>query len=443
PLAFVPHQGQSDTAVQYEVRGQGSTLTFAPQTITFQMPDQTLQLNFIGSNQAPTIAAGQALPGIINDFNGRDAAQWVTDLPTYAGLSYQQLYPGVDLHYEGTDGLLKSTFTVATGANPANIRWQYSGAAALAVDNATGDLLVTLPDQSQLVEKAPVAWQMIDGRRVPVTVAFTLAADNSVGFALGSYDTAVPLTIDPTIVYETTLNLGYFDNGLDITTDSAGNSYVLARVYDSNNDVLIAKLSANGTLLFSTYLRGSSGDFGGGIALDASGDIYVAGGTDSADFPILNALQPTKNGVTRDAFITKLSGSDGSLLFSTFYGGSRSDIINDITLNDAGQIYLVGYTESTDFPTVNPIQNGLNLNQCFCEDTFVSQLAPDALSVLYSTYLGGSFEDYGQSIALDGSDNIYITGRTAKLANALLLKVSTRSKNKIKAQELFEEIISD
>jgi PKD repeat protein len=424
PLAFVPNQGQIDTSARFEARGVAGTLGFAPQEIVLTVPDtpdavnaetlrnsgQTLRLRFLDANPAPAVDAGRSLPGTANYYLGSDATQWYTNLPTYADINYRHLYPGIDLRYEGTDGQLKSTFFVAPGADPARIHWQYSGAEAVTLESATGNLRIGLPGQAQVVEQAPVAWQQVDGRRIPVAVAYAVAGDGGVGFELGSYDVTAPLIIDPTIVYETII--GGATSGIDIAVDTTGNAYVIARVYDTNNDVMVAKLSADGALQYTTYLRGSSGDFGTGIALDGSGDVYIAGGTDSSDFPILNAMQLVKNGVTRDAFIAKLAAQDGSLLFSTYFGGSRSDIIQDITLNSVGQIYLVGYTESTDFPTLNPIQGGLNLNQCFCEDTFVTKLSPDALTVLYSTYLGGSFEDYGQSIALDGDDNIYITGRT-------------------------------
>jgi len=412
PLAFIPNQGQSDAAVQFEVQGAGNRLTFAPQSITLQVQEQTVQLGFINANPAPTITAGDMLPGIVNYFQGSQVDSWLTNVPTYASIHYRELYPGINLRYEGNDGLLESTFTLAPGADPALIRWQYTGAAALVVDEATGDLQVTLPDQSRVVEQAPVAWQEIEGKRVPVTVAFSLSIDNSIGFSVEKYNPALPLIIDPTIVYETIQGLGDFSDGLDIAIDAAGNAYVLGRVYDSNNDVGIVKLSPDGSVLYTTYLRGNKGDFGGGISLDAAGDIYIAGGTDSLDFPILNAIKPVKDGVTREGFITKLANGDGSLLFSTFFGGSRSDEIYDITLNDAGEIYVVGKTQSTDFPTVNPIQSGLNLNQCFCDDAFVTKFSPDALTVLYSTYLGGAARDSGQSIALDATNNIYITGST-------------------------------
>jgi hypothetical protein len=410
PLAFVPNQGQDDPVVQFEVNGAGNKLTFAPQAITLQVQEQTVQLNFVDSNPAPTITADNKLPGIVNYFQGNQPDSWLTNIPTYAAIHYQELYPDINLRYEGNDGLLESTFTVAPGADPALIRWQYSGATTLTVDEATGDLHITLPDQSKIVEQAPIAWQDIDGQRISVTSAFSLAADNSVGFTLGSYDATLPLIIDPTIVYETTLNVGDFGQGLDVAVDAAGNAYVLGRLINLGNDTVIVKLAPNGSVLYTTYLSAHGIDAGWGIALDGSGDVYVAGYTDSQDFPILNAIKSTKE--HREGFITKLAAADGSLLFSTYFGGSRADEIHDIALNSAGEIYVVGYTESTDFPTENPIQGGLNLNQCFCEDTFVTKLSPDALTVLFSTYLGGSFEDYGQSIALDADDNIYITGRT-------------------------------
>ncbi|MAT97694.1 MAG: hypothetical protein CL608_11165 [Anaerolineaceae bacterium] len=411
PLAFIASEGQNNDGVRFETYGTGHTAVFTPEGVELNVQQQTLQLGFVGANPAPSLEAGALLPGKINDFRGQDASNWQVALPTYAGVVYQQLYPGISLQYEGGDGALKSTYAVAPGADPALIRWQYSGAQTVAVDSATGDLQIALSDQTQIVEKSPVAWQEVNGRRQTVPVAFALSESGTVGFSVGSYDANAPLIIDPTIVYETTTSLANFDSGRDIAVDASGNVYVVGRAYDANNDIFVAKLSANGTLLYTTYLRGSRLDYSRGITLDDAGGVYLAGWTDSTDFPILNAMQPTKNG-NRDAFIAKLSAQSGALLFSTYFGGNRAEEIHDITLNSAGEIYLVGYTDSTTFPTVNPIQGGLTLNECFCEDTFVTKLSADASTVLYSTYLGGTFEDYGESIALDANDNIYIVGRT-------------------------------
>ena len=174
PLAFVPNQGQSDPAVHFEVYGAGNKLTFAPQAITLQVQEQAVQVNFIDANLAPIITAGEALPGIVNDFRGTQASNWLTNIPTYANIHYQELYPGINLRYEGKDGLLESTFSIAPGADPARIRWQYTGATAIEVDNATGNLLITLPDQSRVVEQAPIAWQEMNGQRVQRVVPVAL-----------------------------------------------------------------------------------------------------------------------------------------------------------------------------------------------------------------------------------------------------------------------------
>lgn len=442
PLVFIPSP-VSQPAAQFEVYGSQSKLTFSSQGVSLSLPgsSQPLQVSFLDANQAASLEPGQRLPIQINDYRGSDGQNWQMGLPAYAGVAYQALYPGINLSYAGQEGALKSTFSLAPGADPSLVRWQYTGAAAVAVLES-GDLLITLPDDSQVIERAPVAWQEINSQRRPVQAAYALSAGNTVAFNLGSYDSAAPLVIDPTIEYEMTTSFGYLDYGLDIATDSGGNAYVLGQVYDTNNDLLVAKFSPKGNLLYTTYLRGSALDFGTGISLDPSGDVYLVGGTDSADFPILNASQPVKNGSQRDAFIAKLSGSDGSLLFSTFFGGSRSDEIHDLTLDGSGNIYVVGYTESTDFPTLNPIQSSLNLNQCFCEDAFVTKLSSDAMSVLYSTYLGGSFEDYGESIALDGSNNIYIAGRTQSDDYPTLAAIQPNRAGMYQDEDLFVSKIS-
>jgi len=175
--------------------------------------------------------------------------------------------------------------------------------------------------------------------------------------------------------------------------------------------VLVLKVAPDGTVLWNAYIGGSALDIGTGIDLDGAGDVYVTGWTDSADFPTLNPLQGTLAG-PRDAFVVKLSAQDGSLIYSTFFGGGYAEGANDIAVNGLGEIYLIGYTESTDLPVVNPIQGQLNTTQCFCSDAFVSKISADGSALLYSTYLGGAFDDEGRSIAVDGSDNIYIAGDT-------------------------------
>ena len=215
----------------------------------------------------------------------------------------------------------------------------------------------------------------------------------------------------PTFVYETIFDGAFLDSGHDVAVDASGNAYVLASAYDAEHNVLVLKVAPNGMVLWNAYLGGSALDIGTGIDLDGAGDVYVTGWTDSADFPTLNPLQGTLNG-PRDAFVAKLSAQDGSLIYSTFFGGGYAEGANDIAVNGLGEIYLIGYTGSTDFPMVNPIQGALNTTYCFCDDAFVSKISADGSTLLYSTYLGGGFDDEGQSIGLDEGGNIYIAGNT-------------------------------
>jgi hypothetical protein len=223
----------------------------------------------------------------------------------------------------------------------------------------------------------------------------------------------LPAAQAPELVYETVYNPGFLDSGQDIAVDGAGNAYVLAWSYHSEtlNDINVSKLGPKGAVLWSVDIMGQSLDIGFGIALNGAGDVYIAGYTDSADFPLVDPLQDTLTGF-RDAFVTKLSAQDGSILYSTFLGGNYVDEAHDIAIGPTGEIYLVGLTESSDFPTANPIQGALNGPPYQYSDAFITKLSADGGAILYSTYLGGTRDDQGISIALDGSNRIYITGRT-------------------------------
>jgi hypothetical protein len=208
----------------------------------------------------------------------------------------------------------------------------------------------------------------------------------------------------PSFVYQTNYDGGSFDSGgNDEVVDSAGNAYIVESVYNSltSNDVLVAKLSPTGAVLFSTYLRGSKLDAGTGLALDGQGGLLVAGFTDSPDFPTVDAAQPVMD-ARRSGFLTRLSTSDGSILYSSFFGASGADEFHDLAVGPSGDIYLTGVTDSTDFPTVNPLQPQL----AGLRDAFVLRLSADARTILYSTYLGGWNYDPGQAIGLDSAGNI-------------------------------------
>ncbi len=227
----------------------------------------------------------------------------------------------------------------------------------------------------------------------------------------GFISTAHAQTTNPSFVYQTVQNGAQFEQGNDEVVDGSGNAYILAYAYDTNPDVMVVKLSPGGSVLFTTYLRGSQTDTGTGLALDGQGGLLVSGWTDSADFPVVNAAQPVKDS-RRSAFLARLSTANGAVVYSSFFGSNGVDEFHDVAVNSAGEIFLTGLTTSTDFPTLNPLQANLNRTNCLCNDAIVVRLSPDARTILYSTYLGGGLEDQGDSIGLDAAGNIYVAGIT-------------------------------
>jgi hypothetical protein len=365
------------------------------------------------------LTSGEALPGKVNYLLGADPAGWHKDLATYSGVKYAGLYPGIDLRYVGTEGHLKGTYTLTPGADPSSIQWRYEGARGVTVDGA-GDLQIVTAD-GVLTEQAPTAWQDLAGKQVPVDARYTVAPDGNIGFVLGRYDSARPLTIDPTLTYSTYLGGSNGDAATRVSVDNLGNIYIAGATSSSNfplagpyqptygggGDVFVSKLNPTGSvLLYSTYLGGSNQDVGYGLDVDNLGAVYVSGFTNSTNFPLQNPMQSTYGGGLYDGFISKLDPTGASLTYSTYIGGSGQDQIVDMDVDAAGFAYVTGETYSTNFPTVNAYQSTFR----GWADAFVSKLNAAGTNLLYSTYLGGNGGEGGYSIAVDGSGSAYISG---------------------------------
>ena len=448
-LAFAPNVGQTDPQVRYVTHAAGATMYYTAQEVVLALTApptedqaatarQVLRLQFVNANPAPAVTAAQRLPGTVNYFQGQDPAQWHTNVATYDGITYRALYPGVDLRYDGMNGRLKSTYTVAAGAAPSRIRWHYQGAERVLVD-AQGNLQVRLnaaasAQATTVTEQAPLAWQDIGGARIPVTVAYALAPDGSVGFTLGSYDATQPLIIDPALTYSTYLGGAVDDYGNSIAADSLGNAYVTGSTASTNFptvnprqpttaggvDAFVTKFDPNGVVLFSSYLGGGNDDTGYGIRVDNAGAIYVGGRTSSSTFPTTaNAYHQTSAGNV-EAFATKISADGQTLLYSTYFGGNITDYAWGLDLDGSNNMYIVGQTNSATMPTRNAYQASLGGSN----DAFVAKFNPAGSgdsSLLYATYLGGSGDDSaggtglintGHGVAADNTGNAYITGQT-------------------------------
>jgi len=454
PLAFEPNQGQTDAQVKYMARGNGYTLFLTAKDAVFSLrspsaesktatvrrgtelhaknpPRQrntrkdsiaVVRMQLVGGNSLAKVSASGQLPGKSNYFLGNDPRQWHTDVAHYARVSYQDVYPGVNLAFHGAQRQLEFDFVVAPGANPAPIGFHFTGAQGMKTDDS-GNLVISSPAGDVLLHK-PVAYQEQNGARQPVDARFALKANNQVSFELGNYDHSHVLVIDPSVsyLYSTYLGGSGNDEGFGIAFDSSNNAYVTGQTASSNfptisafqtallgtANVFVTSIAANGSsLLYSTYIggTGSSGDSGNAIAVDqTSSAAYVVGGTTSSNFPHTSGtFQTTLNG-PENGFVFELSPG-GSLTYSTYLGGTGSDVALGIALasDNSGDLYVAGKTSSSDFPTLDPLQTS--------GGGFVTKLNSSGTALVYSTYLAVA-GDSVNAVAVDSSDNAYVTGQT-------------------------------
>src|SRR5512139_342060 len=223
PLAFVPNAGQSEAAVVFQAVGRSGALAFSPNEVMLTpTANATLGVQFLDANPAAHIVGHDPLPGVVNFYAGHDPARWHSDLPTYSAIIYNKLYDGIDLTYNGSEGSLKGTYTIAPGHDPNQIRWRYAGADDVSIDPVTGDLHITLGG-TQLIERAPIAWQDRAGAAAPIEVRYLVQPDGSINFAFAPRDPTLPLIVDPTLVYGTYLGANNTDSARGIAVDGNGN----------------------------------------------------------------------------------------------------------------------------------------------------------------------------------------------------------------------------
>ena len=393
-------------------------------------------MELVGANPAPRIRGTKPLPERSHYLIGNDPQQWRTHIRHYAGVRYQQVYPGVDLVCYGSDRRLEYDFVISPGGEPSSIRLAFEGADSLSVD-PTGDLVVEISGE-QLRHRKPRIYQVAGDRRQSVQGGFVLAGQAEVAFWVGAYDPARTLVIDPVLDYSTYVGGSFGDDNPSLTVDRFGNAFVIAEVFSADfpttdgvfqpahqndsepedaNDIAIFKLNAIGSaLIYSTFLGGSgqelSGCKGAAIAVDGAGNVYVSGRTESADFPTTaGAFDRTLNGAF-DTFVAKLDPDGANLLYSTFLGGVDEDRDACIAVDEMGYAVVSGETASAGFPTTptgfDTTHNGGG------RDIFVSKLRLEgngADDLVYSTFLGGLDEDTDPSHVLDSSGMVYLVGR--------------------------------
>jgi hypothetical protein len=456
PLTFEANRGQADGRVKFLSRGAGYTLFLAGDVarlvlrkppadgnpkleignsefrsrrfpLVTRQGDSVVHMRLVGANPRARMVGLDMLPVASNYFLGKDPARWRTNVPNYGKVKSEQVYPGIDLLYYGNQRQLEYDFVVAPGADPRAIRFavetgssrvengqsQIPTPTSKIVIDANGDLVIAAEGAEVRFHK-PVVFQepskvesqqskaadnpksqmpnrrYLDGRyvlRAEDPKSRNPDPEFEVSFQLASYDPALPLVIDPVLSY-------------------------------------------------STYLGGSGFDYAAGVAVDGASSAYVTGYTNSLDFPLQGGAQAAPGGGTCgngldtytcfDAFIVKLDPTGTRLVYATYFGGSGEDYGAAIAVDASGAAYIAGYTNSADLPTANAAQATRRGGMCGstpCFDAFAAKLDSSGASLVYSTYLGGTADDYGQGIAVDATGGAVVNGFTAArdfpLRNAL------------------------
>jgi hypothetical protein len=400
PLSFEANQGQTDRRVRFLSHGSGYSLFLTPEeaVLTLQTgrtqkpgpkaqglqpfvggqklaPPAILRMQLVGNNAKAGMVGLDELPGKSNYLIGNDPANWRTNVPNYRRVTEDGVYPGINLVYYGTQRQLEYDFVVEPGADPSAIRLAFQGADRLRIDSQ-GNLLVSVKG-GEVSFLRPIAYQTaLDGAKQPIAAHYLIKGRRNVEFKVGKHDPSRSLIIDPTLAY-------------------------------------------------STYLGGSSIDGANAIAVAPDGTAFIAGGTFSSDFPTAHPLQPNAGGphdFPQDAFVAKISADGSQLLYSTYLGGSVTDVAYGIAVDSLGQAYVAGETNSPNFPTTegafgtscgadtkcgaswNP--QGFTVYNCF-----VSKFNVEGSGLIYSGLLSYYTNTSCLGIAVDGAQQAYVTGQ--------------------------------
>ena len=435
PMAFEPNRGQADRSVRFLARGSGYGVFLTPTAAVLSLRNSAaatgdkaeIRVRLVGANPRPQVSGVDLLPGTSNYFIGNDPAHWHSAVPNYAKVRYEKVYPGIDVVFHGRQQQLEYDFIVVPGADPRRIVLEFTGVTKLALDR-DGNLVLATTD-GEVVQHKPVVYQDIDGVRRAIEGRYRLRGDREARFEIARYETTRPLVIDPTLAYSTYLGGSGQETARHVAVDGGGNVYVTgettggfpttsgarqATYGGGASDAFITKLNAEGTaVVYSTYLGGPGDDVGWGIAVDSDGNAYVTGYA-GYNFPTTpGAYQPVMagggigQGVT-DAFVTKLNAAGTALVYSTYLGGVQNDGGAGIAVDRNANVYVVGSTGG-DFPTTPGAFQTVLVRD---PEAFVAKLNASGTALVYSTYLGGSGMDLGYGIAVDSSDNAYVTGQT-------------------------------
>ncbi|MFK8013899.1 MAG: SBBP repeat-containing protein [Gammaproteobacteria bacterium] len=399
-----------------------------------------VQMRLVGANATDPGTADGLLDGHSNYLFGTDAKRWLSNVPHYSRLQFAEVYPGIDVIYTLEGSALRYDFVLAPRADANDIRLRFDGAEGVELDQR-GDLVVRVGGV-EMIHSAPKLFQNVDGAQQDVAGGFAVQEDGSLQFRVAEHDADTALVIDPQVTLSTYLGGSGPDRVQDIAVDASGRMVVtgstgsldfpiatpIGSTPSGGTDIFVARFAPDGqSLEFATYVGGTGADNPHQVAIDAAGNILLAGYTSSPDFPTMNAVQPGFLGgglVDSDAFVAKLDPTGASLVYSTYLGGTGPvdpffgfEWIRGLTVDAAGNAFVVGETSSFDFPATDSVGGRACLEgeagavSVLIGDAFVAKFSPSG-ALEFAACVGGSERDTGRGIDLAVDGAIHIVGFT-------------------------------
>lgn len=452
PVCFLPNAGQWDAAVRHVLRGShadgwvhddGFTLRWqewdgATAGVTRSARGTVVRVRVEGGC-AREVRAAEPLPGVHHVLVGDDPARHAHNLRGHAEVVLVDVLPGIGMRLRpmpDAAGAIEYDLLVDSGHDLAAVRMNVEGASSLALE-ADGSLRTdcALPDGATIAlrQPRPVAWQVRDGRRIPVTCSFRLLGPHAYGFVAEDVDPSLPLVVDPGVVWSSFLGgsssdaindvewvpgTGVFCGGWASASDFPATPGAFQQV--GTQDGFVACFAEDGaTLLYATHLGGSGAEEVRAIAVDAQQRVTAVGFTNSATFPVTpGAFQPAYRGASTflqvgDGFVARLAAGGGSLVGATYLGGFLDEVAEAVAVDASGHALVAGWSASPDLPTTpGAFQPGLGGPLTGQTDGFVARIAPDARTASFFTYLGGGLPDQLLGIAVDGNGGAVVCGRS-------------------------------
>jgi hypothetical protein len=423
----------------------------------FNLKTAVVKTQFLNSNLNPTFKELGRSNHYENYFIGNDSNKWVSNLYLYNEVNYLGLYQGISLNIYERNSTLKYDLIIEANADPSQFKVEYTGQNKIEIIN---NELVISTSLATIKEKRPYAYQFMNGEKKDVNCEFVLEGSiMSFNFPNG-YDTSYALTIDPELIFSSFTGSTADNWGMTACPDTSGNlisagvvfgvGYPIQNAFDSTInssgnskvDIALTKFNSNGTSLeYSTYIGGSGSETPHSLVVNNQNELYILGATSSSNFPvsgiayqsntnsgiILNSVDGINFSEGVDIFIFKLSANGSSMLASTYLGGTDTDGISygnnyiaynygdylrgEIIVDSNSDVYISSTTNSTDFPIIGGFNNTLSGTQ----DAIIAKLNPNLSSLLFSTYVGGSGLESGNSIELSSIGDIYMTGGTTSI----------------------------